>query len=165
MSFKKIYLSIFMYKFTLSITVLGLHSHLIATSIPHRRDSLYPHTVQVMISIWAVGICTRSGGIISRLFKLRVTIDHFSPWVSMELQRLLSSFTGWSSSWMGCVTMKHAQACLNGSIYVVPAQTAETKHSPFSLCLLHLLFPESKWGIYEWELPLVDQPAQRIQLE
>lgn len=51
MSLKNIYLSIFIYKFTLYITVLGLHSHLIATSTPHRGDSLYPHIVQVMVSI------------------------------------------------------------------------------------------------------------------
>lgn len=52
-----------------------------------------------MVSIWAIGISTRSDGITSHLFKLRVTITS-SPWFSMLLQRLLSCFrAGAQAEW------------------------------------------------------------------
>lgn len=53
----------------------------------------------------------------------------------------------------------------SGLIYIMPAETPETKHSCFSLCLLHLLFPDAKWDIYALELPVFDQPPRGIHLD
>lgn len=54
--------------------------------------------------------------------------SYFSPWVSMELQWVLSSFFGRSSSWMGCVTVKSAQHAWTGSVCVLAVEIPETKH-------------------------------------
>lgn len=59
---------------------------------------------------------------------------YFSPWVSMELQWVLSSFIGRSSSWMGCVTVKSAQHAWTGAVCVLAVEIPGTKHLFSCIC-------------------------------
>lgn len=81
----------------INLVSVWLYWDLTATSIPHRRDSLYPHIVP------SYGIHMSNWYLYEVWWNYVSSLQaqgyyYFSPWVSMELQRLLSSFTGRSSA-------------------------------------------------------------------